>query len=69
MLSPPPLWHFFRLKKGGDLERHLNLQPISGKKGGGDLARYILFFVKIVYSMGILKNREKFDFGTEIFFG
>ena len=51
MLSPPPLWHFFRLKKGGgDLERHFDLQPISAKKGGGPKVPY--FFI----------SQEKFNF-------
>ena len=44
MLSPPPPLTLFSAKKGGgDLERHLDLQPISAKKGGGDLARHIFF--------------------------
>ena len=36
--APPPLWQFFRLKKGGDLEHHFELEPFRLKKGG-DLAR------------------------------
>ena len=36
----------------------------SAKKGGrGDLARHIFFWVKIVYSNWILKNRDKSVFG------
>ena len=61
--------NFFRLKKGGDLERYFDLQPILAKKGGGYLARHLFVFVKIVYSRGILKNRTKCDFGTQFFLG
>ena len=36
----------------------MNLQPISVKKGGGNWARHLFFFVKSVFSRGISKNRE-----------
>ena len=45
----------FSAKKGGDLERHFDLQPISAKKGGGDLARHIFFgpfYMKIPLCQG-----------------
>ena len=48
---------FFWLNKGeggGDLARHFDLQPISAKKGGGDLAwiqRYSIIVVSIVWNI------------------
>ena len=74
---PPPLSlvDFFLVKKkgggggGGDLERHFDIQPISAKKGGGELARHRYFFVKMVSSTGIFTNQAKFDFRTKNLLG